>query len=153
MTECQSSIIRRFDFDFRSTVTIVTTAAEGPSHSKNARTRGIFTGVVIDETQLTFRRSSDNVSVFVDGVQVGDEAECECEECCGDGHEPEKSKDTCEWCPPEKDDDCDKKHDHVKKPGKWLVLSLTCPSFPYCAGQIVWINVKQIVAVAEVCKD
>jgi hypothetical protein len=50
----------------------------------------------------------------------------------------------------------DKKHDkeiEVKKAEKFLVLSLTCPSFPFTPGQIVWINIDQIVAFSSACRN
>ena len=64
--------------------------------------------------------------------------------------------------PPEKDkkghSEADKKHfpshehhsesDKPNKCEEFIVLSLTCPSFPYYPGQIVWININEIVAVA-----
>ncbi len=77
----------------------------------------------------------------------------DCEWC-----KPKDDKDDCEWHKPKncKDHDDGKKHGHeieVKKAEKFLVLSLTCPSYPFNPGQIVWINIEQIVAFTVVCRN
>jgi hypothetical protein len=41
----------------------------------------------------------------------------------------------------------------MKKEEEFLVLELTCASFPFTPGQIVSISVEQIVAVAVVCRN
>ena len=73
----------------------------------------------------------------------------------------DKGKDHDDWGKDDKGkdgknkDDHGKKHDpiEVKKEDEFLVLSLTCPSFPFTAGQLVWINIEQIVALAVVCRN
>ncbi|MBP2638676.1 MAG: hypothetical protein H6Q72_4583 [Firmicutes bacterium] len=44
-----------------------------------------------------------------------------------------------------------KHHEKEKNEEKFLILSLTCPSFPFRAGQIVHINIEEIVAAAVNC--
>ena len=141
-----------FKFEFGSNVTILTTAALGTYHGKKI-SKGIFTGVVLDETQLKFDRAQKYVSVHAVGT-FGDEC-----------HEPDKVQEQdiyekyhelkekeCGENKPEQDKE---KHGHheKKEKEKYLVLSLTHPSFPYRPGQIVYIHTDQIVAVSIECAN
>jgi hypothetical protein len=160
-----NSSLEGFAFEFGSTLTILTTAATGRHHG----TTGIFTGVALDETELKFKRGAKHISVSMTGDYLEDKDYCEQEpqqskdkdlEC----HKPIKEEDPCEWGKPDnqgKDDKCHKPHKgdqekqkcEVKKEGEFLVLALTSPSFPFKAGQIVWISVDQIVSVTVVCRN
>lgn len=75
-------------------------------------------------------------------------------ECCEHKYE-HKYKDQCHK--PHKDKECcEHKYDHKchpKKKDEYLLLSLTCPSFPFLPGQIVWINLEEIVALSVICKN
>lgn len=171
-----------FKFDFGSTVTILTAAASGTEHGKNADSLGVFTGVVLDEAKLKLKRASKHLSIHMDGVDETADGDYEFEQDTDydwskdekdkdhdDWSKDEKDKDHDDWCKDEKDKDHDdwcedekkkdhheKKHGHaieVKKEEEFLVLSLTCPSFPFAAGQLVWINVDHIVALAVVCRN
>jgi hypothetical protein len=191
-----------FKFDFGSTVTILTTAASGAEHGKNADSLGVFTGVVLDEAKLKLKRAPKHVSIHMDGIDESADGDYEPEKDKGhdwckddkdkdyDWGKDDKDKDydwgkddkdkDYDWCKDDKDKDYDwgkddkdkdhddwckddkkkdhhgKKHGHaveVKKEDEFLVLSLTCPSFPFTAGQIVWINVEHIVALAVVCRN
>lgn len=69
------------------------------------------------------------------------------------GSMPHKHKECDKWHKHNEDKEhCGHKpHEKEKNEEKFLVLSLTCPSFPFRAGQIVHINVEEIVAVAVDC--
>lgn len=73
---------------------------------------GIFTGVVLDETDIDLHRDAGKY-----------------QQAKEDGKKKDK--------PPL----------NVKEDERFLVLSLLKPSPPFSAGQIVWINVEQIVAL------
>ena len=159
-----------FKFDFGSTVTILTTAAAGADHGKNVNSLGVFTGVVLDEAELKLKRPPKHVSISVDGIEQvhdgdyfdkpdtdkDDGLDKDGKDKDHDGLDKEdKDKDHDKWCKDDKDKDHDeKKHAIVvKKPDEFLVLSLTCASFPFTAGQLVWVNIEQIVALAVVCRN
>lgn len=187
-----------FKLDFGSTVTILTTAACSPrKHSS----QGIFTGVVLDDTDTNFERTAKHLTITVDSDYFEDEQKDEgedqyafqgakypinedkkgsgwtkyckdkesgewykdgidkCEDKC---HKPHQEKECCEpkhedKChKPDKDKECcEHKHEHKCPPkGKdeYLLLSLTCPSYPFHPGQLVWINIEEIVALTVICK-
>lgn len=142
-----------FKFDFGSTVTVLTSVA-GEDYGKNINSLGTFTGVVLDETHIKIKRDTKHISISMDGIE---ELQDGCDSGYSDdseGYDSECDEECCEWHGSE--DECDyEENDHceVKKPGRFLVLSLTCPSFPFSPGQIVWINIDQIVAFAVVCRN
>jgi len=150
-----------FKFDFGSTVTILTTAAAGAEHGKNFDSLGVFTGIVLDEAKLKLKRTPKHVSISVDGLEETYDGDyCENEYKPDKDKEDEwdkdcKDKDYDDWHKDCKDKDYGKKHHpvEVKKEEEFLVLSLTCPSFPFTAGQLVWVNIEQIVALAVVCRN
>jgi len=85
---------------------------EHNDHVEFGDAEGIFTGVVLDETDIDLNRDAGKYH---------------------QAKEDEKKKDK----PPLT----------VKEEERFLVLSLLKPSPPFSAGQIVWINVQQIVAL------
>ncbi|SEP22767.1 hypothetical protein SAMN04490178_11438 [Propionispora vibrioides] len=128
-----------FKLEFGSPVTVLTTAATG-GHSRHRR-QGVFTGVVLAESQLDFKRGK-HISISFAGM--GEESsECESDygeyEDCKDSETEETE--TTEYQKPFK----------KKKEEEFLVMALTQPSCPYVAGQIVWINVAEIVSIGAVC--
>lgn len=214
-----------FKLDFGSTVTILTTAACSPrKHSS----QGIFTGVVLDDTDLKFERAAKHLTISMDSDYFEDDQHDEADKYtfqeakypvkedkkeygwtkfCKDKEsgewykdnekcpKPHKDKVCCEHKPgeepqykpedkyedkyedkpqykpqykpedkyedkchkPHKDKECcEHKHEHKchpKKKDEYLLLSLTCPSFPFHPGQIVWINLEEIVALSVICKN
>ena len=84
-------------------------------HKDFGDVEGVFTGVVLDETEIDLHRDA--------------------------GKYPSSKEDG------EKKDKPPKPPLHVKEEERFLVLSLLKPSPPFSAGQIVWINVEQIVAL------
>lgn len=186
-----------FSFIFGSSLTVVTTAAAGGHHGKT----GIFTGVVLDETKLNFKRGSKLLTVSVSGDYWEDECDHEVQNNTDkDFDDPQTEQDKADHALWQKDqaeaekhwnseqeiqceswhmsdhdkhdkhnkhnkhdkhDFCDKPHqekkDHKKcdlRPKEnFLVLALTRPSHPYKTGEVVWINIDQIVSVAVGCKN
>ncbi|QJW47280.1 hypothetical protein HA075_16700 [bacterium BFN5] len=199
-----------FKLDFGSTVTILTTAACSP---RKHTSQGIFTGVVLDDTDLKFERAAKHLTISMDSDYfedeqnddedkctfqemkypvMGDKKEYEWTKFCKDKEtgewykdeidkvdekypKPHKDKVCCEHKPDDKPQDkpeykyedkchkphkdkecCEHKHEHKchpKKKDEYLLLSLTCPSFPFLPGQIVWINIEEIVALSVICKN
>jgi len=129
-----------FKLEFGSPVTVLTTAATGSSHGRH-RTQGIFTGVVLAESPLDFKRGK-HISISFAGMN---EETSEYESDYGeyeDGKDSETEEtETTEYQKPFK----------KKKEEEFLVMALTHPSCPYVAGQIVWINVAEIVSIGAVC--
>jgi hypothetical protein len=207
-----------FKFDFGSTVTILTSVAASTDYGKNINNLGVFTGVVLDETELNLKRDPKHISITLGGLDelqnAGkcddkkehdykkpdydqdhydekktdyDKEHCDCKkpdcdlgyhdwkkpdydkEHC-DGKKSDYDKEHHDWKKPDYDKDhyagkkpkdgkdhCDgKKHGHeveVKKAAEFLVLSLTSPAYPFTAGQIVWINIEQIVAFSVASRN
>ncbi len=129
-----------FKLDFGSTVTILTTAVADTKHCKRVNGQGIFTGVVLEESELKLKRSPKHVLISVNGLdEIQDDTESGGKDSCWNGHKPE-----------------DKQNDYEgedKKTQEFVILSLTCPSFPFMPGQIVWISLDQIIALAVLCKN
>lgn len=175
-----------FKFDFGSTVTILTSVATGNDNGKHINSLGIFTGVVLDETELKLKRDPKHISISIGGIEelhkdekYGDKHEDKYEdkytdkyedkydkhsdkygdkhcEKCGEEYKGENSKCEDEWKKPEhgKCHHEDKKHGvEVNKTEEFLILSLTCPSYPFAAGQIVWVNIEQVVAFTVACRN
>jgi len=172
-------------------VTILTAAVADTKHCKRVNGQGIFTGVVLEESELRLKRSPKHVLISVDGLnEFQDATKTEGEDCCchehkcddkqndGEGNKPYSKKDYdgnkpyCEkdydgnkpYC--EKDYDgnkpyCKKDYDghkddyqcEVKTTQEFVILSLTCPSFPFSPGQIVWISIDQIIALSVLCRN
>ena len=171
-----------FNFDFGSTVTILTSVATGKSNGRHNNSLGVFTGVVLDETELNLKQDTREVTVTVssvvqseeskhkedDGCNYGYEDDCGCDikksnhgkeaewkPDCEKDHYYEDKHDSEKDCFHGKKHDCEKDHCHVKKhkEEEFLVISLTCPSYPFNAGQIVWISLDQIVAFTVTCRS
>lgn len=84
-------------------------------HKEISDSEGIFTGVVLDETDLKLWRDYGKESASQEG-----------------------------W--PKH-----KKHPiQVEEEDRYLILALTKPSFPFAAGQIVWLQTDQIVALSVI---
>jgi len=95
-------------------------AKDFKDHKDFGDVEGIFTGIVLDETEIDLHRDPEM------DPQPRD-----------DGKKKDNPK------PPL----------HVKEDEQFFVLSLLKPSPPFSAGQIVWINVDQIVALSIIsCK-
>lgn len=136
-----------FKLEFGSTVTILTTGVADTKHCKRINGQGIFTGVVLDESELKIR-SPKHVSISVDGVsEYLESAETENVHSCCHEHK---------YCDIQKHHDEDHKGHkdacEVKKQ-EFVILSLTFPSFPFPPGQIVWISLDQIIALSVLCKN
>lgn len=127
-----------FKLEFGLPVTVLTTAATG-GHGRH-RSQGIFTGVVLAESPLDFKRSK-HISISFAGLEEPSEYESDyCEYEDGKNTETEETE-TMEYQKPFK----------KKKEEAFLVMALTHASCPYVAGQIVWINVAEIVSIGAVC--
>jgi hypothetical protein len=134
-----------FKLDFGSTVTILTTAVADTKHCKRVNGQGVFTGVVLEESQLRLNRSPKQVLVSVDGLSTfQDDSKKEGENCCCQQHGWEEQKSYYQT-------DCGEPKDEIKTTQEFVILSLTCPSFPFTPGQIVWISLDQIIALAVLC--
>lgn len=139
-------------FAFGSELTILTTAA-GMNHGKCRTHKGVFTGIVLDEADLQFRRGPKHISLVIDGWQKngGQSKDAGYSPIAsgGDEHGYEAGQN--------EDDNALKSQKHWpdkpkgKRTQEYIVLALTYPSFPFRAGQIVWISVKQIVGIAVNC--
>lgn len=144
----------RIKLDFGSTVTILTTAVSDTKHCKRINGQGIFTGIVLDESQLRLKRNQRQMLMSGEGINdisenlVREESDldrqCDDKQSEGEGgslqpKECEEHKKHCE---------CE-----VKKTQEFVILSLTCPSFPFVPGQIVWISLEQIIALAVLCRN
>jgi hypothetical protein len=128
-----------FKLEFGSTVTILTTAVADIKHCKRINGQGIYTGVLLEESELRLKRSPKHVLVPADGLESQDAGETGRKECCCHEHK-------CE----------DKLNDHeceAKTTQEFVILSLTCPSFPFIPGQIVWISLDQIIALTVLCRN
>ncbi|MEG6586412.1 hypothetical protein [Dendrosporobacter sp. 1207_IL3150] len=182
-----------FKLEFGSTVTVLTTAAACTNY-KRPNNQGVFTGVVLDDTDLKFDRLPKTVNITVEGEYCDndyydDEYEEDKNICCKDNdskyYEEEKNykhekedeekhqhkyeakydEEKYHHKHEEKNDDdkyyhkkeCKHKHDKcqhkhkVKGKDEFLILSLTCPSYPFIPGQLVWINIEEIVALSVAC--
>lgn len=140
-----------FKPDFGSTVTILTTAVADTKHCRRVSGQGIFTGVVLEESELRLKRSPKHVSISVEGVEeFQHEPENVETNCCWHEHKlKDKLKDYEEYKP-----HCEKDHGgEERKKQEFVILSLTCPSFPFSPGQIVWISLDQIIALSVICKN
>lgn len=128
-------------FEFGSSVTILTTAAACANHTNRLSGKGIFTGIVLDKSKLKYQPELHRVTVTVDAKYA------EADECNAQDHQ---SQGKC----PQPEFTC-KKHGkpQAKAYQDFVVISLTSPSFPYEPGQIVWISLDEIVAVAAECRN
>lgn len=178
-----------FKLDFGSTVTILTTAACSP---RKHTSQGIFTGVVLDDTDMKFERTAKHLTITMDSDYFEDEQHDEADKYSFQGakypvNEDKKGygwtkfckdKESGEWykdddkchkdkvcCEQKPEEICHKPHPekeccepkyehkcHPKAKDEYLLLSLTCPSFPFLPGQLVWINIEEIVAFTVICK-
>ncbi len=140
-----------FKLDFGSIVTILTTAVADTKHCKRTNGQGVFTGVVLEESELRLKRSPKQVVVSVDGFsEFQDDSKREEEKCCCQQLNWEENKSYYQMeCGEHKND-----HEYgVKTKQEFVILSLTCPSFPFTPGQIVWISLDQIIALGVLCKN
>ncbi|MDF2633702.1 MAG: hypothetical protein K0R78_576 [Pelosinus sp.] len=158
-----------FKLDFGSTVTILTTAVADTKHCKRVNGQGIFTGVVLEESELRLKRSPKHVLISVDGLnEFQDATKTEGEDCCchehkcddkqndGEGNKPYSKKDydgNKPYCEKDYDGHKDDYQCEVKTTQEFVILSLTCPSFPFSPGQIVWISIDQIIALSVLCRN
>jgi hypothetical protein len=136
----------RFKLDFGSTVTILTTGVADIKHCRRVSGQGIFTGVVIDESELKLKRSPKHVLISVEGLsEFQSDIETESTDPCWQNdyevHQPH-DEDHVEH----------KEKREVKKAQEFVILSLTCPSFPFAREQIVWISLDQIIALSVLCR-
>jgi hypothetical protein len=139
-----------FKFDFGSTVTILTTAVADTKHCRRVSGQGIFTGVVLRESEVEIKRSPKHVLISVDGL--------------GKIHDDIKSKEVVSCCHENKND-CKghqlqgvnyagyKNEYEDEKIQEFVILSLTSPSFPFFTGQIVWVSLDQIIAWSILCSE
>lgn len=127
-------------FEFGSSVTILTTAAACANHINRLSGKGIFTGIVLDKNKLKYQPELHRATVTVDAKYA------EANEYNAKDHQ---SKGKC----PQPELTC-KKHGKPQAKGcqDFVAISLTSPSFPYEPGQIVWISLDEIVAVATECR-
>jgi hypothetical protein len=150
-------------------VTILTTAVADTKHCKRVNGQGIFTGVVLEESELRLKRSPKHVLISVDGLnEFQDATKTEGEDCCchehkcddkqndGEGNKPYSKKDydgNKPYCEKDYDGHKDDYQCEVKTTQEFVILSLTCPSFPFSPGQIVWISIDQIIALSVLCRN
>jgi hypothetical protein len=144
--------------DFGSTVTILTTAVADTKHCRRVNGQGIFTGVVLEESELRLKRSSKHVLISVDGLsELQNDSKKEVGDCCC--HEikhDDKKNDWEEHKSHYQKSFGEHKNDYeheVKTMQEFVILSLTCSSFPFLPGQIVWISIDQIIALTVLCKN
>jgi hypothetical protein len=137
----------RFKLETGSTVTILTTGVADTKHCRRVSGQGIFTGVVIDESELKIKRSPKHVLISVEGLSefqnsIGTGSS---DSCCQNNYEAQQTHEEnhIEY----------KEKREVKKAQEFVILSLTCPSFPFGREEIVWISLDQIIALSVVCRD
>jgi len=146
-----------FKFDCGSTVTILTTGVADIKHCRRVSGQGIFTGVVLDESEIEVKRSPKHVLISVDGLdelQTGTEIKSTIS-CCHE-HKSNNKQNGSEGFQSHYDNHDGHKDDRdyeMKKTQDFVVLSLTSPSFPFFTGQIVWISFDQIIAWSILCND
>jgi hypothetical protein len=146
-----------FKFDFGSTVTILTTGVADIKHCRRVSGQGIFTGVVLEESEVNIKRSPKHVLISVDGLsKFQDDTETKGTDSCWHEHKPDDKQNDYAGHQPHGEDHDGYKNDReceMKKTQEFVILSLTCPSFPFFTGQIVWISFDQIIAWAVFCSD
>lgn len=144
-----------FKLDFGSTVTILTTAVSDTKHCKRASSQGIFTGIVLDESQLKLKRNQRQILMSEEGINEIKESTGRGDlDSCHQYDDKQNEEADAKICQPK---DCvEHKHScecEIKKTQEFVILSLTCPSFPFVPGQIVWISLDQIIALAVLCRN
>ncbi len=137
----------RFKLETGSTVTILTTGVADTKHCRRVSGQGIFTGVVIDESELKIKRSPKHVLISVEGLsEFQNSIETGSSNSCGQNNcEAQQTHDEnyIEY----------KEKREIKKAQEFVILSLTCPSFPFSREEIVWISLDQIIALSVVCRE